>query len=35
MFEKCLKMILRERTLKGSVEQICTYVNTALCVQVW
>lgn len=35
MFEKCLKMTLRERTLKDSVEQICTYVNTALGVQVW
>lgn len=35
MFEKRLKMTLRERTLKDSVEQICTYVNTALGIQVW
>lgn len=28
-------MTLRERTLKDSVEQICTYVNTALGIQVW
>ena len=35
MFEKCLKMTLRESTLKDSVEQICTYVNTVLGIQVW
>lgn len=35
MFEKCLKMTRRERTWNGSVEQICTYVNTALGTQVW
>lgn len=28
-------MTLRERTLKDSVEQICTYVNTTLGIQVW
>lgn len=35
MFEKCLKMTLRERTLKDSVEQICTYGNRAPGIQVW
>lgn len=30
MFEKYLKITLRERTLKDSAEQICTYVNAML-----
>lgn len=35
MFEKYLQMTLRERTLKDSIEQICTYVNAMLGKGVW